>query len=107
MLLPLLERETSRRTYHVEGKSIRQISRETGHCRDAIRKAITDDPSQGKSFQYPKYRPAPIFSPFQAHIEEMLLQNDQLPRKQHYTAHRIFENLKAEGHQGAESRICQ
>jgi transposase len=37
----------------------------------------------------------------------MLLQNDQLPRKQQYTAHRIFEILKAEGYQGAESRIRQ
>lgn len=107
MLLPLLERETIRRAYHVEGKSIRQISRETGHCRDAIRKAITDDPSHMKSLQYPQSRPAPIFSPFQARIEEMLLQNDQLPRKQQYTAHRIYAILKAEGYQGAESRIRQ
>jgi IS30 family transposase len=52
MLLSLLERETIRRAYHVEGKSIRQISREIGHCRDAIRKAITDDPSLGPLGKY-------------------------------------------------------
>ena len=42
MLLPLFEREIIRRAYHVEGKSIRQISLEPGHFRDAIRRAITD-----------------------------------------------------------------
>ena len=48
MLLPLDERERIRRAYHIERKSIRQIARETGHCRDAIRKAIMMIPSQMK-----------------------------------------------------------
>ena len=48
MVLPLDEHERIRRSYHVEHKSIRHITRETGHCRDAIRKALFDRPSKNQ-----------------------------------------------------------
>jgi transposase len=107
MLLPLDERERIRRAYHLEGKSIRQISRETGHCRDAIRRAITDDPSQHPSSSYPEPRPSSIFRPFQKRIEALLIQNDHMPKKQQYTTHKMFELLREEGYTGSESRIRQ
>ncbi len=40
MQLPPDEQEFIRRAFHVEGKAIRQIERETGHSRQAIRRAI-------------------------------------------------------------------
>jgi transposase len=107
MLLPVAERERIRRAYHIEQKSIRQIARETGHCRDAVRRAIDDGPAETTMSQYPQSRPSPIFGPFQSRLDALLRQNDQLPRKQHYTSHKLFETLQAEGYQGSESRIRQ
>lgn len=107
MLLPVAERERIRRAYHIERKSIRQIARETGHCRDAIRRAIDDGTAEITVSQYPESRPSPIFGPFQSRLDALLRQNDQLPRKQHYTSHKMFETLQAEGYQGSESRIRQ
>lgn len=107
MLLPVEERERIRRAYHVERKSIRQIARETGHCRDAIRRAIDDGPPETTVSPYPESRPSPTFGPFQPRIEALLTQSNQLPRKQRYTSHRIFEIIQAEGYQGCESRVRQ
>src|SRR5947209_2479259 len=107
MLLPVEERERIRRAYHVEQKSIRQIARETGHYRDAIRRAIDEGPPQTTVSPYPESRPSPIFGPFQSRIDALLTQSEQLPRKQRYTSHRIFEIIQAEGYEGCESRVRQ
>jgi hypothetical protein len=107
MLLPVDERERIRRAYHIERKSIRQIARETGHCRDAIRRAIDEGPPETTVSQYPEPRPSPIFGPFQARIDVLLRQNDQLPQKQRYTSHKIFEIIQAAGYDGCESRVRQ
>src|SRR5258708_6222355 len=101
------EREFIRRAFHVEGKAIRQIERETGHSRQAIRRAISNEPPTRTSVLSPPCRPAPIFGPFQARVETFIAQNDHLPRKQRYTSHRIFEIIRAEGYQGCESRVRQ
>jgi transposase len=107
MLLPVEERERIRRAYHVERKSLRQIARETGHCRDAIRRAIDEGSPQPSVAQYPEPRPSPVFGPFQSRIDTFLTHNEQLPRKQRYTSHRIFEIIQAEGYDGCESRVRQ
>ena len=105
MRLPPDEQEQIRRAFHIEGKAIRQIARETGHSRSAIKNAITGAPPAPKP--YDPYAPhsAPVFGPFQSRVNELLVQNDELPRKQRYTAHRIFEIIKSEGYRGCESRV--
>jgi hypothetical protein len=107
MQLPLDTQEFIRRAFHLEGKTIRQIERETGHCRQAIRRVI----SQGQPALSPtppaSFRSAPIFGPFQARVDALLTENEHLPRKQRYTAHRIFEIIQSEGYRGCESRIRQ
>lgn len=107
MQLPSDVQEFIRRAFHVEGKTIRQIERETGHSRQAIRRAISNAPPSLKSPPSSAFRSAPIFGPFQARVEALLAQNDSLPRKQQYTSHRIFEIIRAEGYQGCESRVRQ
>ncbi len=99
--------EFIRRAFHIEGKAIRQIERESGHSRQAIRRAISNVPPSHTSVPSSPFRSAPIFGPFQARVEALLAQNDSLPRKQQYTSHRIFEIIRAEGYQGCESRIRQ
>ena len=53
----------------------------------------------------PRPKLQPVFGPYRERVEQLLRQNTQLPRKQRYTAHRIFEILRAEGYPGCESTI--
>ena len=107
MQLPLDEQEQIRRAFHIEGKGIRQIARETGHSRLAIRRAVSDERHSPKPSVAPEFRSSPIFGPFQARVEELAAQNDHLPRKQRYTSHKIYQTIHAEGYQGCESRVRQ
>jgi len=102
-MLPPDERERIRRAYYIEKKSIVRIAQEEGHCRETIRKALAAEPH--KPYLMKEERPAPIFKPHQARVEDLLVQNDTLPRKQRYTAHRIFEIIRSEGYSGCESRV--
>ncbi len=101
------EQESIRRAFHIEGKAIRQIERETGHSRQAIRRALSNQPPPLTSATSSAFRSAPIFGPFLARVEALITENDSLPRKQRYTAHRIFEIIQDEGYQGCESRVRQ
>jgi transposase len=99
------DRERIRRAFHLEHTSIRQLARDEGCSRATIRKVLaTDRPSPHKSREKLK-KPAPVFGPYQARVEAFIAHNDRLPRKQRYTAHRIFELLREEGYQGSESTV--
>ena len=102
-MLSETDRERIRRAFHLEKKSIRQIAKEEGCSHDTIRGAISNDPL--KPYQLTRKKPAPVFGPYQLRVEALLHQNDRLPRKQRYTAHRIFEVLREEGYQGCESTV--
>jgi transposase len=102
-MLSETDRERIRRAFHLEHKSIRQLAKEEGCSRDTIRGAISNDPL--KPYQSTRKRPAPVFGPYQLRVEALLHQNERLPRKQRYTAHRIFEVLREEGYQGCESTV--
>src|SRR5260221_12791543 len=102
-MLSETDRERIRRAFHLEKKSIRQIAKEEGCSRDTIRGAISNDPL--KPYLLTRKKPAPVFGPYQPRVEALLHHNERLPRKQRYTAHRIFEVLREEGYQGCESSI--
>jgi hypothetical protein len=95
-------RERMRRAYYLEKKSLYQIASEEGYCRETIKKAISDASPRSYTLSHP--RPAIVFGPYQLRVEELLTQNEQLPRKQRYTSRKIFETLQAEGYTGSESR---
>jgi len=105
MMLDEESRERIRRSYYITKKSIRQIAREEGYSRPTIAKAIANQPPTLYRLTRPKA--SPVFGPYQARVEALLRQNDHLPKKQRYTAHRIFEIIQAEGYQGSESRLRQ
>jgi transposase len=98
-------RERMRRAYYLEKKMLRQIAREEGFSRVTIQKAISDASPQTYTMTQP--RPTIVLGPYQLRVEELLVENEQLPRKQRYTSHKIFEFLQAEGYTGSESRIRQ
>ncbi len=97
------ERERLRRAFHLEHKSIYRIAKETGYSHQTIEKALSDAPAKSYRLAYPK--PAPVFGPYQPRVEAFLQEGEQMPRKQRYTARKIFELLQAEGYQGSEARI--
>lgn len=97
------DRERVRRGYYIEKKSIRQLAREEGCSRVTIRKALSNDPP-ARTVTVRK-KPRPVFGPYRERVGHLLQENEKLPRKQRYTAHRIFEIIRTEGYEGSESTV--
>ena len=95
--------EMVRTSYRVYKKSIREISRETGHTRRTIRKALAG--------QEPKYRrqkepSCPLMDPVADLVDGWLEADRDQPVKQRHTAHRIWCRLVDEhGFSGAEPTV--
>ena len=83
-----------RRAVMVEGKSIREVSREFGLHRDTVRKMLTYSVPPGYRRQSPPRRPK--LEPFTGVIDRILEDDLARPRKQRHTAKRIFERLRDE-----------
>lgn len=95
--------ETIRRAYFIEGWSIREINRQLRHCRRTIRKALAQAVPPPYSRQQP--RAAPVLGPYQPQIDRLLAESEQLPRKQRYTARKIFLELRKGGYPGSEGSV--
>jgi len=102
-MITVEQHEHIRRMYHLEQQSARQIARELGLSRRTVTKALRTD--EAPSYRLNQQRPAPRLGPYKARLEELLQENRRLPRKQRYTAHKLFELLQAEGYSGSESTI--
>lgn len=96
-------REKIRRAYYVEGKSQRQIARELHCSRHTIKKALHGAEPDKYTLKEP--RPAPVLGAYKARIKELLAESEELPRKQRYTGHRIYELVWAEGYRGSEASV--
>ncbi|RIK27319.1 MAG: IS21 family transposase, partial [Chloroflexi bacterium] len=97
------EREQVRRAYFIEKKSLRQIARELKMARKTVRKAIEQAEPTVYTLHTP--RPALRLGPYRTRIDALLAEAEQMPRKQRYTGHKIFQLLQQEGYQGAESSV--
>jgi transposase len=98
------KKEQIRRAYYIEGKSIRQIRRETGYHRETIRKALEN--GEVPCYILQESRPRPVLDPVKAIIDQWLAEDQDRPPKQHHTAKRIHERLTTEYHfKGAESTV--
>ena len=95
--------ERIRRAYFNEDKSIRQIARETRHSRPTVRKAIQS--AEPTPYTLRVKRSAPVLGPYKARIDELLVENEQMPRKQRYTGHKIYKLIEADGYTGSESTV--
>ena len=102
-MINVQDRERIRRAYFIENKSMRQIAEELGHSRDTVKKAI--ESARPAKYTLTKPRPAPVLGPYKARIDELLAQNEHLPRKQRYTGHKIYEDITAKGYRGSESNV--
>ena len=77
-----------RDAYFNQHKSIREIARELKHGRDTIAKAL--DMAEPGPYQRVVQRADPVLGPYKAKIDELLAENERLPRKQRYTAQKIY-----------------
>lgn len=53
----------------------------------------------------PDYLRNTLLGPYQARLRELLAESEAQPRKQRYTAHKIFELLQREGYAGSEGAV--
>jgi len=95
------KQEAIRRSYFIEAKGIRAFAREF-HCgRRVVRRAIGCAEAARYTLRQP--REASVLGPYKALIDQ--LPAERLPRKQLYTARKIYETIKAEGYTGSESGV--
>ena len=92
-MIKVENRERIRRAYFKEKKSQRQIARELGHSRKTVRKAI--ESAEPGDYALRKARPAPVLGAYKARIDELLEENERLPRKQRYTGYGIYKDIQA------------
>lgn len=97
------EREKIRRAYFLEGQSVRQIAREQGHSRTTVKKAIGS--AEEETYTPRESRDAPVLGPYKDRIDELLAENERLPRKQRYTGYKIYEEIYEAGYRGSESGV--
>lgn len=97
------EREKIRRAYFLEGKSIRRIAKDLHHSRTTVANAIAS--AEEKTYALQEPREAPVLGPYKARIDELLAENERLPRKQRYTGYKIYEDIYNRGYRGSESGV--
>jgi transposase len=92
-----------RTAHRVYRKKIKQIARETGHCKNTIKKVLRG--------QYSGYKPRieqpyPVLGPYLAIIDRWLTDDKKRPKKQRHTAVRVFNRLRQEHNfQGSETTV--
>lgn len=98
------EKEVIRREYFIKRKSVRHISREMGHSRKTVRKAIMDPGVPTYRLRKPKAKR--VVGPYLSVISQWLEEDGSRPQKQRHTAKRIFDRLKDEyGFTGGERTV--
>jgi transposase len=103
-MITVNDQEQIRRAHYIEGKSIRQIQRDTGYHRKTIRKAL--EGGEVPQYDLQSVRPSPVLDPVKPIIDQWLVEDQDRPPKQRHTARRIYERLTTEyGFVGAESTV--
>lgn len=90
----MIDIEYIRKMYHLEGWSIRKLSRNLGHARQTIRKVVNN--SQIPKYDLKKPRSFPVMDPYRDVIQEWLDNDKSAPKKQRHTAKRIYDRLVEE-----------
>jgi len=95
--------EYIRTAQRVYGKSIREIARETGHCRQTVRKVLKGEAPRYKEREHQAY---PVLDPYVEIVGGWLEADKEVPKRQRHTARRIYHRLVEEqGFSGCESSV--
>ena len=92
-----------RRQVLVEGVSKREILRQTGMHWRTLEKVLTH--SEPPGYRLRSARPRLKLGPFLGRIEQILREDEGVPRKQRHTAKRIFARLREEGYGGGYTQV--
>lgn len=102
-MLQVDQYELIRTAHRVYKKNISEISRETGHSRNTIKKALRGEPW---GYKQRCYQAHPVLEPHLALIDKWLETDKKSPKKQRHTARRIYNRLVSEhGYTGSESTV--
>lgn len=102
-MLKVDQYELIRTAFRVYKKNISEISRETGHCRNTIKKALRGEPWE---YTPRSHQPYPVLEPYLQIIDGWLESDKESPRKQRHTARRVYNRLVAVyNFSGAESTV--
>jgi len=71
-MIKMAQLEHIRKMYYLEGLSIREISRRTGHHRDTIAKYLNSDNTEPPWYNLNKPREHPVLGPYIPVIDEIL-----------------------------------
>jgi len=82
-----------RKMYFEEGKSISQISRDTGRDRKTVRMYLEKDDWNKENVKVQKEAEFPKLNPFKEEIDQWLLEDKKAKRKQRHTATRVYNRL--------------
>ena len=89
----------------VYGKKIREITRETGHSRNTVKKVLKNEYI---GYSSRENQPFPSLGPYLGTIDNWLVSDKDNPKKQRHTGTRIYNRLKNEkDYQGAISTVLR
>ena len=95
-MLTMPRKNFIRESYFVNGKTLTEISKETGHDRKTIRKVINQDDWNEAPPSVKTGGKTPKLEPFKATIDEWLMADKQFKKKQRHTARRVYDRLRNE-----------
>lgn len=88
-----------RRAFHVQGKSVKKITRELNVSRNTVRKILRSDATE---FPYKReHHPLPRIGAWKGDIERFLVANEGKPSREQLTLIRIYEEIRALGYEGS------
>lgn len=98
------EKAAVRQAVLVDGKSQRQVARETGRSRNTIRRLLAD--SEKPKYAMHQARRSPVLGPYKELLAQWVAEDEQKPKKKRRTTVRMFALLRdAYGYGGAESTL--
>lgn len=92
-----------RRYHFVEGRNIKQISRDLNISRNTVRKVLRSNKTEHCYER--EHQPFPKLEPYKRQLDTLLEENSKRPKRRRMTAQRMFEILQGEGYQGAYDSV--
>ena len=92
-----------RRYHFVEGKKIKQISRDLNISRNTVRKVIRS--KETEHLYERQHQPFPKLEQYKARLDDLLEEDRTRPKRRQMTAQKMFEILQGEGYHGAYDSV--
>ncbi|WP_353405298.1 helix-turn-helix domain-containing protein, partial [Brucella sp. NBRC 13694] len=88
-----------RRAFHVQGWSVKKITRELHVSRNTVRKILRSDATE---FCYKReHQPFPRMEPWKGDVERFLVSNEGKASRERLTLIRIYEEVRSLGYEGS------